>query len=154
MGCGASAPQGGVGKAQGAPAPGAISTYDNAPALSKPVARSKQAAAPSKQLDQLDQLDQRQALTTLLDQLTTLPTRLGQPAQEAATTLRLLFLTLQAPTQHAPTDLAPLVTPLLLAAQRCAGHQLTMRLAFLLVSDRTSAAPACEARPLRPHHAR
>jgi hypothetical protein len=144
MGCGASAPQGGVGKAQGAPAPGAISTYsDNAPAVSKPVAPSKQAAAAA-----------GQALTTLLDQLTTLPTRLGQPAQEAATTLRLLFLTLQAPTQHAPTDLAPLVTPLLLAAQRCAGHQLTMRLAFLLVSGRTSAAPACETRPLRPHHAR
>jgi hypothetical protein len=121
--------------------------------VSKPVAPSKQAAAAAA-LDQLDQLDQRQALTTLLDQLTTLPTRLGQPAQEAATTLRLLFLTLQAPTQHAPTDLAPLVTPLLLAAQRCAGHQLTMRLAFLLVSGRTSAAPACEARPLRPHHAR
>ena len=149
MGCGASAPQGGVGKAQGAPAPGAISTYDNAPAVSKPVARSKQAAAPSKQAAAA-----AQALTTLLDQLTTLPTRLGQPAQEAATTLRLLSLTLQAPTQHAPTDLAPLVTPLLLAAQRCAGHQLTMRLAFLLVSGRTSAAPACEARPLRPHHAR
>jgi hypothetical protein len=53
---------------------------------------------------------------------------------DATAPLRLLFLTLQAPAQHAPTDLAPLLTPLLLAAQRCAGHQLTMRLAFLLVS--------------------
>jgi hypothetical protein len=103
----------------------AVTVYDgNAPAESKPVAppsKPKAAAAGA-------------ALMTLLSQLPTLPMQLGQPEADAPT-LNLLYVALEAPVQYDPKDVEKLIKPLLLACQRCAGHQqLTMRLAFLLVS--------------------
>jgi hypothetical protein len=105
----------------------AVTVYDgNAPAESKPVAppsNPKAAAAAA------------QALITLLSQLPTLPMQLGQPVADAASTLHLLYVALEAPVQYDPKDIKKLINTLLEACQRCAGHQqLTMRLAFLLVS--------------------
>jgi uncharacterized membrane protein YgcG len=98
-------------------------TVYNAPAESKPVAppsKPKAAAAGA-------------ALMTLLSQLPTLPMQLGQPEADAPT-LNLLYVALEAPVQYDPKDVETLIKPLLLAAQRCASQQLTMRLAYLLVS--------------------
>jgi hypothetical protein len=102
----------------------AVTVYDgNAPAESKPVAPPSKPKAAA------------QALITLLSQLPTLPMQLGQPVADAASTLHLLYVALEAPVQYDPKDVEKLIKPLLLACQRCAGHQqLTMRLAFLLVS--------------------
>ena len=77
-----------------------------------------------------------QAVAQLLNGLQALPTLLGQLNADART-LKLLYEALQAPgVVHDSNDLARLVMPLLVAAQRCAGRRtVTMRLPYLLVRD-------------------
>jgi hypothetical protein len=76
-----------------------------------------------------------EAVAQLLNGLQALPTLLGQLNADART-LKLLYEALQAPGVHDSNDLARLVLPLLVAAQRCAGRRtVTMRLPYLLVGD-------------------
>jgi hypothetical protein len=82
----------------------------------------------------------------LLKQQHALPMQLGQLKPDART-LKLLKDALQAPLRHKADDVAQLVSPLLVAAQRCTGRrQLTMRLVYLLVS----VTPSTDARTLVP----